>query len=175
MAKITFILGGARSGKSTYALELAKNSGVSVAFIATCQGLDKEMASRIASHKGSRPGHWRTFEEPRDIGKILEKINGKFECVIIDCMTLLVSNLMLAGYDRDLIEKRIGDMMKALKNINAKTIIVSNEVGLGIVPKNKLGRDFRDIAGRINQIVAGKADEVIFMVSGIPAKIKGRR
>ncbi|MDD2688801.1 MAG: bifunctional adenosylcobinamide kinase/adenosylcobinamide-phosphate guanylyltransferase [Candidatus Omnitrophica bacterium] len=174
MAKITFILGGARSGKSTYALKLAGKFN-QVAFIATCEGLDKEMKERINLHKKSRPNHWKTFEEPKDIILALKNIGSNFQCAIIDCLTLLVSNLILAGHSKDSITDKITHVLTYLERKKIKVIIVSNEVGLGIVPKNKLSRNFRDIAGKINQIVAAKADEVIFMVSGIPVKIKRQK
>ncbi|MDD5692026.1 MAG: bifunctional adenosylcobinamide kinase/adenosylcobinamide-phosphate guanylyltransferase [Candidatus Omnitrophica bacterium] len=174
MGKITLILGGARSGKSTYALSLAKKYK-KVAFIATCQGLDKEMRERIMLHKESRPKNWETFEEPRDLVKLSGKINNTFDCILIDCLTLLVSNLILTGDKQDKIIKKITALLSALARKKAKIILVSNEVGLGLVPSNKLGREFRDIAGRVNQLVADKADEVFFTVSGIALKIKGGR
>lgn len=172
MAKIIFILGGARSGKSTYALELARKNKKKVAFIATCQALDKEMAQRIRFHKKARPRNWQNFEEPCKVSGLLNKIGAKFEVILIDCLTLLVSNLMLKGLKEDAIIQEINNILSALNKIEGKAIIVSNEVGSGIVPQSKLGRDFRDIAGKINQIVAKKSDEVFFMVSGIPTKIK---
>ncbi|MGB4521568.1 MAG: bifunctional adenosylcobinamide kinase/adenosylcobinamide-phosphate guanylyltransferase [Candidatus Omnitrophota bacterium] len=172
MGKITFILGGTRSGKSAYALGLAKKYR-SVAFIATCQALDNEMTRRIKLHKASRPKHWETFEESRDVASLLKKMNNKFDCIIIDCLTLLVSNLLLDSESVKLIESRIEKMLANLKSKNAHALIVSNEVGLGLVPANKLGRDFRDITGKVNQIVAIRADEVFFMASGIPLKLKG--
>lgn len=171
MNKITFILGGARSGKSSYALELAKKHK-NVAFIATCQALDEEMKKRIKLHQNSRPRHWRTFEESQDVVSILKKMHNKFDCIIIDCLTLLVSNLLLDSEDIKSIESKIEKILTDLKNKNAHVLIVSNEVGLGVVPANKLGRDFRDIAGKINQVVAGKADEVFFIASGIPLELK---
>ncbi|MDD5108950.1 MAG: bifunctional adenosylcobinamide kinase/adenosylcobinamide-phosphate guanylyltransferase [Candidatus Omnitrophica bacterium] len=172
MNKITLILGGARSGKSSYALTLAKRYK-KVAFIATCQGQDKEMRQRIKLHKEARPKHWDTFEEPRNLKKVIEGINNKFECILIDCLTLLVSNFILAGEKEPKIFKELDELLSILVKKRVKIIIVSNEVGLGLVPVNKLGRDFRDIAGKVNQFVAAKAKEVIFMVSGIPLKIKG--
>ena len=171
MAKIIFILGGARSGKSTYALTLAKKESKKVAFIATCQALDKEMTQRIQRHRKTRPKDWQIFEEPYDVAGLLNKIGTKFELVLIDCLTLLVSNLMLKGFRESAIKKEFNRILSALNKTNAKVIIVSNEVGLGIVPQNKLARDFRDIAGKVNQVVAAKSDEVFFMVAGIPAKI----
>lgn len=171
MGKITFILGGARSGKSIYAIELAKRYR-RVAFVATCNALDKEMRKRIELHRKIRPKHWETFELIQDTPKFLREIGSKFEMIIIDCMTLLVSNLILKGLREDVIEEEIEKMISVLKKIKSSSIIVSNEVGLGIVPKNRLARDFRDIAGRINQIVAYNADNVFFMFSGLPLKLK---
>jgi adenosylcobinamide kinase/adenosylcobinamide-phosphate guanylyltransferase len=175
MAKIIFILGGARSGKSTFALKLAKKDKRKVAFIATCQALDKEMAERIKFHKKMRPGYWQTFEEPYKVSGLLKKIGAKFDVILIDCFTLFVSNLMLRGLKKDAITKEVNNILVALTKTKTKAIIVSNEVGLGIVPQNKLARDFRDMAGKINQTVARKSDEVFFMVSGIPIKIKGEK
>lgn len=172
MGKITFILGGTRSGKSHFAVELAKQSGGRIAFIATCLPADGEMQKRIVLHKKSRPVEWPTFEEGEDISSLLKKIDGKFEIVIIDCLTLLISNLILKKLSERIIKIKINQMIKALLKTKMKAIIVSNEVGLGLVPINKLARDFRDIAGRMNQSVASKAKEVFFLVSGIPWKIK---
>ena len=173
MNKITLILGGARSGKSTYALSLAKKHK-KVAFIATCQGLDKEMRERIKLHKESRPKHWETFEEPKDLAKLLGKISNSFDCILIDCLTLLVSNLVLAGDGQEAVIKNIEDLLFVLRKKRARIILVSNEVGLGLVPPNKLGREFRDIAGKVNQIAASNASEVLFMVAGLPMNIKGK-
>lgn len=171
MGKIIFVLGGARSGKSAYALKIAGKDG-RTAFIATAKPLDSEMKKRIASHKKTRPKHWKTFECQRNIAGLIGKIGLKFDTIIIDCLTLLVSGLMLDGLKENAIKNEINSILKILKQIKADCIIVSNEVGLGIVPENKLGRDFRDIAGRMNQITADKANEVIFIVSGLPWKIK---
>ncbi|MCM8761689.1 MAG: bifunctional adenosylcobinamide kinase/adenosylcobinamide-phosphate guanylyltransferase [Candidatus Omnitrophica bacterium] len=173
MGRVTFILGGARSGKSSYALEIARASGRrKVAFIATCEALDNEMARRIALHKKSRPASWKTFDEPRRVAALLEKIEGKFEYIVLDCLTLLVSNLFLAGKSGGAIEKEIVRIFSALKKSGADAAIVSNEVGLGIVPERPVARGFRDIAGRVNQLAAKAADEVCLMVAGIPRRIK---
>lgn len=173
MNKIIFILGGARSGKSTFAVKLAKESGKKkIAFIATGQALDEEMKKRIMLHKKVRPVNFKTFEEPRDIEGLLRKITGKFDLIIIDCLTLFVSNLLLKKYKEEEIYKKMGGILALLNKMNAKTIIISNEVGLGIVPGSKLGRDFRDIAGKVNQLTAQKVNNVFFMVSGIPWRIK---
>jgi len=172
VGKITFILGGARSGKSSYALKIAKDAGGKVAFIATAQAKDAEMKKRIALHKNSRPRGWKTFEEAREPSLILKNIGAKFNVIIIDCLTLMVSNLILSGHKDTVIKNRIHAMLGALEEIKAQSIIVSNEVGLGIVPENKLARAFRDVAGTVNQIVADKSDNVFFLVSGIPWRIK---
>ncbi len=173
MGKITFILGGARSGKSSYALKMAQKRHKKVAFIATCEPKDLEMKKRIAAHKNFRPKNWQTFEEPKDIYGLLKSIGDKFELIILDCLTLWVSNLLLKGLNEEKLIDEIQRILDLLKKIKAKSVIVSNEVGLGIVPGNKLSRDFRDITGKINQIVAKKAEEVIFMASGLSLKIKG--
>ncbi len=172
MSKITFILGGARSGKSRFAAKLAKEQGKKVAFIATCQALDKEMEKRIVLHRKTRPGSWQTFEEPREITRLLKRIGCKFDITIIDCLTLLVSNLLLKGLKENEIERRVSQMFSVIKKNKGQAIIVSNEVGLSIVPQSPMARQFRDLAGRINQIAAGESDNVFFMVSGLPLKVK---
>ncbi len=172
MGKITFILGGARSGKSSHSLKLAGAVRGKVAFVATCAPLDKEMQQRIEKHKSSRPVNWQTFEERQNLPALIARIGPKFRVIIIDCLTLYLTNLLLAGLDEETIERNIGQLLQTLKTVKSKTLIVSNEVGLGIVPNNRLGRMFRDLAGRINQIVAEKSDEIIFMVSGLPLKVK---
>ncbi|MFH1190719.1 MAG: bifunctional adenosylcobinamide kinase/adenosylcobinamide-phosphate guanylyltransferase [Candidatus Omnitrophota bacterium] len=171
MNKMTLILGGARSGKSSYALSLAKRYK-KVAFIATCQGLDKEMRQRIKVHKETRPKHWETFEEPKELVKLIGKLSCHFDCIIIDCLTLLVSNLILAGDKQEQVFEKIKALLFVLGKKKAKIILVSNEVGLGLVPVNKLGREFRDIAGRVNQIAAQEASQVFFMAAGLSLKIK---
>ncbi len=172
MAKITFILGAARSGKSRLAVKMAGQEGGRIAFIATCRPRDPEMKKRIQLHKKSRPRNWKTFENPKDITLLLNAIGPKFNLIIIDCLTLLVSGFMLDGLKENAIKTEINKMLAALKKINAQSIIVSNEVGLGIVPENKLARDFRDIAGRVNQLVAAKSDAAFFVFTGIPLKLK---
>ncbi|MDD2679456.1 MAG: bifunctional adenosylcobinamide kinase/adenosylcobinamide-phosphate guanylyltransferase [Candidatus Omnitrophica bacterium] len=172
MGKVILILGGARSGKSTYALSLAgKNK--QVAFIATGQGLDREMRGRILRHQEARPRHWKTFEEPRDLAALITRIGNGFDCIIIDCLTLLVSNLILAKHKEKVILEKCAALFLRLSRKKAKVILVSNEVGSGIVPLTKLGRDFRDIAGKVNQLAAKEAKEVYFLSAGIPLKIKG--
>jgi adenosylcobinamide kinase/adenosylcobinamide-phosphate guanylyltransferase len=171
MNKITLILGGARSGKSSYALSLAKKYR-KVAFVATCQGLDQEMRERIRRHQQTRPKSWKTFEETKELTSLLIKIGNNFDCILIDCLTLLVSNLILSRHKEAETLKKIEILLGTLRKNKAKVILVANEVGLGLVPRNKLGRNFRDIAGKVNQIIAKEADEVFFTVSGIPMRVK---
>jgi len=172
MGKITFILGGTRSGKSSFAVKLAEESAKKTAFIATCVPYDDEMQTRVMLHKKERSSEWATFEEPKELAILLKNINNQFETVIIDCITLFVTNLIMDNLDDNVINDRITQMMLALKDVNYDTYIVSNEVGLGIVPDNALARRFRDIAGKVNQLIASHADNVFFMVSGIPMKVK---
>ncbi|MBL7069422.1 MAG: bifunctional adenosylcobinamide kinase/adenosylcobinamide-phosphate guanylyltransferase [Candidatus Omnitrophica bacterium] len=168
-----FIVGGARSGKSRYAQALAKRISKKVAFIATCTPQDKEMKKRIALHQKARPRHWKVIEEPREIKSILPGLKEKFDVVIIDCLGLLISNFLSTGLNERAIEKEITLIAGFLSKAKFTSIVVSNEVGGGIVPGNALARRFRDLAGFSNQIMAKRADRVIFMQSGIPMKIKG--
>lgn len=165
---IIFITGGARSGKSQYAVSMAKETGEEVTFVATCIPADNEMSQRIEEHKKMRPKEWHTVTEGLNLPKTIAKITTPV--IIIDCLTLWVSNLMEAK--KDVVEASKG-MFHALKKVKGTVIIVSNEVGDGIVPNNRLAREFRDMAGVVNQWMAQVADEVYLMVVGIPIKIKG--
>jgi adenosylcobinamide kinase/adenosylcobinamide-phosphate guanylyltransferase len=172
----TFILGGARSGKSSYAQELAGRLGRRVLYVATAEALDDEMRSRIEAHKRSRPSTWATIEAPRDVAEAIRSKTGDAEVVVIDCLTLLVANLM-GGEDeigqwRDRVAAEVERLIALVDMIPSHFIIVSNEVGLGVVPANPLARAYRDILGEANQMIAGRADEVCFMVAGIPVPIK---
>lgn len=169
---VTFILGGARSGKSSYALELAKEGQEKVAFIATCVNQDKEMKEKIKKHKLSRPQNWKLVEEGRNIASVLPQIVNKYRVILIDCLGLWVSNLLLDELKDNEIEKKFHDLLDAILGIKTRIILISNEVGSGIVPDNLLARRFRDLLGSLNQMIAKKADEVIFMQCGIPIKIK---
>ncbi len=175
MGRFIFILGGVRSGKSRYALELAKRLSKKVLYIATCTGasLDSEMNKRIALHKKTRPKYWRTIEAGSNINSLLMKFNDRYNVIIIDCMGLLVSNLLEQGLTDKKIYDTFKDMPKVISRSKCATIVVSNEAGGGIVPDNYLARRFRDLLGLVNQIMAGCADKVIFMQSGIPITIKG--
>jgi adenosylcobinamide kinase / adenosylcobinamide-phosphate guanylyltransferase len=180
MAKITLILGGARCGKSSYAQQLAKDSGKSVTFVATAEALDDEMAERIQEHKSERPVAWQTLEAPLDIASHAKGIQS--EVVILDCITLLVSNLMMQFVEDDIVkdmhfmqatQKEIEELLSAIRKSSQHWIIISNEVGLGLVPPYQMGRVYRDGLGWANQSLARMADSVLFLVAGIPMKIKG--
>ncbi|MDD5436403.1 MAG: bifunctional adenosylcobinamide kinase/adenosylcobinamide-phosphate guanylyltransferase [Candidatus Omnitrophica bacterium] len=171
MGHITFVVGGARSGKSSYAVGLASKAK-KAAFIATCEALDREMALRIKKHRRDRPGSWTTYEEPRELAALVNSLHAGHDFVLIDCLTLFVSNLILKKRKPGEIERHINSVIKALKKRKSPSVIVSNEVGLGIVPNTRLGRDFRDVAGSINKVVAERSDRMVFMISGIPWRIK---
>jgi len=173
IGKIIFITGGVRSGKSKYATTLAKNRASEVIFLATAIAKDEEMKKRIEEHKKSRPDRWRTIEETKDISSILLDIQPPCELVIIDCLTFFVSNLLLEGVNEETILQEIKKIVDTMLQVDYTIIVVSNEVGGGIVPDNELGRKFRDIIGMANQIVAESAHEVYLIVSGIPVKLKG--
>jgi len=172
MKKLILILGGARSGKSSYAVELVKKFKKKVVFIATAAPSDEEIKKRIELHKTSRPKQWKLIEEGKDISPILPVLKDKYEVVLIDCLGLLVSNLLADNLTGEEIEIRIKKLVDAILKVNLTAIIVSNEVGSGIVPVNALARRFRDLLGLSNQMIAKKADKVIFMRAGIPVIIK---
>ena len=175
MTKFIFILGGARSGKSHYAIKLAKGLSRKVAYIATCTHLDKEMKERIKLHKNSRPRHWKVVEEGKEISSTLNKLKNRYDIVIIDCLGLFVSNLLSENLKDSQILIVLRNLAQCISKSEDLTILVSNEVGSGIVPENPLARRFRDLLGLANQTMAKNADEVIFMQSGIPIMIKGGR
>ncbi|MFH1305993.1 MAG: bifunctional adenosylcobinamide kinase/adenosylcobinamide-phosphate guanylyltransferase [Candidatus Omnitrophota bacterium] len=174
MKKFVFILGGARSGKSGYAVKLAKKIRKKTVFIATAVASDKEMAERIALHRASRPRQWKLIEEGSEINLALAGIKSRYGVVLIDCLGLLISNLMAGGLEEKDIEKKIKKLISTVQTTAAVVLVVSNDVGGGIVPENALARKFRDVLGRANQMMAEKADEVIFMQAGIPVFLKGR-
>lgn len=173
--KIIFITGGARSGKSGYAVGLAKKNYRKVVFIATAEPGDGEMIERIRKHRVSRPAHWKVIEEGRDIGASLRCIRRRFDVVLIDCLGIWISNLMGENLKDREIEKKIKDFVRTVLKTSSDIIIVSNEVGSGIVPDNPLARRFRDLLGLANQEIAMVSDEVFLMISRIPVKIKGGR
>lgn len=169
--RIIFITGGVRSGKSRLAVEMAESYGKNVVFLATCEAKDSEMERRIELHKESRPKIWQTIEEPLDLASAFKKIPNTTDAVIVDCLTLLVTNLVLSGKNDDTIIKHIENSVDSIKNSDLTVIFVTNEVGMGIVPDNELARNFRDTAGKINQLVARASDEAYLMVSGLKLKL----
>ena len=204
--KFILILGGARSGKSKFAQDLAKSLGEKVLFVATGAPLDEEMTLRIEAHKRSRPKSWRTLEISVNVGQSLPRESGDAEVVLLDCLTLLVSNVILKplnfGSSEGAVEDNYICSLKAspsrhrerceaiseaetqvmteleqlidfIDKYKGTFIVVSNEVGLGLVPENKLGRVYRDLLGNANQFLAQRATDVYFMAAGIPLKIKG--
>ncbi|MFA6079812.1 MAG: bifunctional adenosylcobinamide kinase/adenosylcobinamide-phosphate guanylyltransferase [Candidatus Omnitrophota bacterium] len=173
MSRIIFVLGGARSGKSRYASLMAKRSGQKTVFIATATALDDEMRERIRLHKISRPKDWSLIEEPLDLRRCMLTLKPVYGTALIDCLGLWISNLLMTGMKDTSIEKMIKGFVEAARKAKAGTvIIVSNEVGSGIVPADPLSRRFRDLIGLANQAVAEKADDVFFMHAGIPVKLK---
>ncbi len=171
MGKIIFITGGAKSGKSAYALDMA-NRGMAdkKVFIATAESFDSEMQERIKKHRNERGTDWQTIEEPLDVIRALIQTRDNKGSVILDCLTLWLSNVM---HDRTDPEAAFEELIDELKQSrSADLFIVSNEVGMGIVPENNLARRFRDLAGMLNQRVAAAADEVVLVTVGIPLKIK---
>ena len=170
--RLSLVLGGARSGKSSFALKLANRKGKEKFYLATAEAFDEEMKKRIEHHKKKRTGSWKTIEEALDITGVLKKLRSQCDVVVIDCMTLWLSNLLHQGYDDEAIAIKTKELLDTIKGNDYLLIAVSNEVGMGIVPDNKLARDFRDLAGRLNQEMAAAADEVYFLLSGIPQKIK---
>jgi adenosylcobinamide kinase/adenosylcobinamide-phosphate guanylyltransferase len=176
--QIILLLGGARSGKSHYAQQLAGQLGDKVLFVATGEPLDEEMQARIAEHRKNRPKSWRTLEIPSGISKGIEKRICDAEVVVIDCLTLLVSNLLRDEPDYPEAEKRvtseINQLIAVMDKLDASFVIVSNEVGMGLVPETKLGRIYRDLLGKANQLLASHATEVYLMVACLPVRVKGQ-
>jgi adenosylcobinamide kinase/adenosylcobinamide-phosphate guanylyltransferase len=211
MGRLTFILGGARSGKSTFAERLASQHSERVAYVATAQALDDEMAARIIEHRQKRPESWRTLEIPVNVGQAIRSDPPNAEVIVLDCLTLLVSNLLLmnsdnleesperysdnehfsvderlsdAEYKSELehlstkyilktsrVDQEINELQEVIRDSSADWILVSNEVGMGLVPPYPQGRIYRDLLGWANQRMASMADRVYFMVAGIPMRL----
>lgn len=173
---ISFILGGARSGKSALAEKKAQASGLSVRYLATAQVWDQEMAERIAHHKASRPSQWPTTEAPLDILPVIRRhVQERRGCLLLDCLTLWMTNLLLLDDEYRLQADQAALLALLQQEIPGHLILVSNEVGQGIVPENKLARRFVDESGRLHQRIAALADEVIFVTAGIPQVLKSPR
>ena len=178
MGQVALILGGVRSGKSRFAQDLARQlGGEDVLFVATAEACDDEMSRRIDMHRQSRPAAWRTLEQPRDTGRVIAGIETPPCVILLDCLTLLVSNIVLqCDEDGDSPEHRmraeIADLIDVVKQRESTMIIVSGEVGMGLVPENRIGRLFRDLLGWANQLIAREATSTYLMVAGFPINVK---
>ncbi len=172
----TFILGGARSGKSSYAEKLAENSGLEVVYIATAQVYDDEFAERISLHRQRRPAHWQLIEEPFFLAKTLRDNACAERMLLVDCLTLYLAQWLCpdchAPEHKSWPEER-AELLSTLNSLSGQVILVSNEVGLGIVPMGEINRHYQDEAGRLNQAVAAISDQAVFMAAGLPLKLKG--
>jgi adenosylcobinamide kinase/adenosylcobinamide-phosphate guanylyltransferase len=170
---VTLVLGGVRSGKSRYAQQLAEQSR-RVVFVATAKVTDDEMRTKIQRHREDRPKEWLTVEEPLDLPKVLAEHELDCEVIVVDCLTIFAANLLEAeGEDNGAIERRAEALCQALRAVQCSVVLVSNEVGSGVVPAYPLGRRYRDLLGEINQKVARIADDVVLMVAGLPLALKG--
>ena len=172
------ILGGARSGKSRYAEINASESGLKVIYVATAQALDDEMQQRITHHQQQRPAHWQLIEEPIDLVSVIKNNINDQTCILVDCLTLWLSNQLCSDKHKLQFENNIDDLinlMVEIKRTKGKVIFVSNEISMGIVPMGEVNRQFVDEAGRLHQRLAEVCDNVILMVAGIPSHIKGKR
>jgi len=169
-----FVIGGCRSGKSRQALEIADGLPGNIrTFIATCIPRDDEMHLRVEQHRKERSKNWQTVEVPINLAPAIVDQSRQADVLLIDCLTLWISNLMLETDDDEKIHDEINNLIPALESAVCPVVLVSNEVGGGIVPENKLSRRFRDLVGLTNQAIAGYAARVVWMVAGIPVKIKG--
>lgn len=173
MSRVTLVTGGARSGKSRFAEGLAERFAPVRGYLATGQAGDTEMADRIARHRGRRGSDWETVEEPLKVTEALLRTDGCFSVVLLDCVTLWLSNLLFLreGGAADALSQ-VGEFTDSFAALKTPLIIVTNEVGMGIVPEHPLARTFRDLAGEANEMIAAKADEVYVTISGLPLKLK---
>lgn len=175
MSKKILITGGCRSGKSRHALTLARDIPGDKLYVATAEALDSEMTERIKKHQQEREAEWETHEEPVDLTSVFTRLENRAGVLVLDCLTLWLSNLLGKNLENDAIFLEASRLMDQSEKMQCQVIFVTNEVGAGIVPENKLARDFRDLMGGVNQLVAKRCDEVIHMVSGIPVTIKADR
>lgn len=164
---IELVIGGARSGKSSHAERRAHDTGLRVIYVATATAHDSEMVDRIAHHRQRRPAHWQTIEEPLALATLLQREAKPATCLLVDCLTLWLTNLLLANR-----EPEIDRLLAALPALPGEIVLVSNEVGWGIVPENALARRFRDEQGRLNQRIAALADNVTLVAAGLPLVLK---
>jgi len=170
-SKLILVFGGAASGKSQAALELA-GKGSPRAFVATGQALDREMAERIARHRTTRSVDWRTVEVPVALAAWFRRHGSGYRTIVLDCLTLWLSNLQGKRVRDTGVSGRVADLLDAVRATTARVIVVSNELGLGLVPAGRFARSFRDLAGRVNQQIAAEADEVYLVISGLSLRLK---
>ncbi|KQQ76725.1 bifunctional adenosylcobinamide kinase/adenosylcobinamide-phosphate guanylyltransferase [Acinetobacter sp. Leaf130] len=171
---LQLILGGARSGKSRLAEQTAISMQLAVTYVATAQALDSEMQSRIAHHQNQRPADWSLVEEPLFLAKTLQKIDQPNQIILVDCLTLWLTNLLLLD-DQNVQEFECEQLLKVLPKLQSEIILVSNETGLGVVPLGEISRRFVDEAGRLHQALGQIADKVVFCVAGFPMILKGEK
>nr|CAD6413405.1 bifunctional adenosylcobinamide kinase/adenosylcobinamide-phosphate guanylyltransferase [Rhizobium sp. Q54] len=169
-ARTVLILGGARSGKSAFAERMARETRLDRHYVATGQAYDDEMRDRIERHRSDRGTGWATHEVRTELVECLRQIDSDRHVVLVDCLTLWLTNLMMANAD---ISPAVEGLAEHLRSHSGRLLLVSNEVGLGIVPDNRMAREFRDHAGRLHQQIAAVADEVYFVAAGLPLKMKG--
>jgi adenosylcobinamide kinase/adenosylcobinamide-phosphate guanylyltransferase len=170
---VTLVLGGVRSGKSCYAQQLAEQWD-RVVFVATAKKTDDEMRRKIERHRADRPEGWLTVEEPLELVTVLAQHGADCDVIVVDCLTIFTANLLEAeGEDRSAIDRRVEELCDGLRAANCAVVLVSNEVGSGVVPAYELGRRYRDLLGEINQRVARVAADVVLMVAGLPLALKG--
>jgi len=176
MSNLHLILGGARSGKSALAEKLAAESGLPVTYIATAQVYDREFGQRVEHHKDRRPTHWQTIEQPFNLGQSLQEHAGIGKCIIVDCLTLWLAQCICPDCERpgnlNWPDER-QTLLQSLANLPGMILLVSNEVGMGIVPLGEINRQFQDEQGRLNQAIAQIADKVSFVAAGLPLALKG--
>jgi adenosylcobinamide kinase/adenosylcobinamide-phosphate guanylyltransferase len=173
--RLTLVLGGARSGKSAHARKLAEDRGSAVLFVATAEPVDDEMAERIARHREERPGGWRTLEAPRGIGPAIERHAGAADLILVDCLSVLAGNIFSVedtAAAESALSKELDLLLEVYERSAAEWILVSNEVGMGVVPAYPLGRTYRDALGRAHQRLARRADEAYLLVAGLALRLK---
>jgi len=173
MGRTIFITGGARSGKSRLAEELALGCGAPLCYLATGSAGDGEMGERIARHRARRGDAWMTVEEPTDLAVAISAQDGGVNAILVDCVTFWLTNLLLQSGEPARVLEEVTALTRQIPLLRTPLILVSNEVGMGIVPENALARTFRDLAGEANEILARAADEVYVTISGLPLKLKG--
>lgn len=170
IAMKTLILGGARSGKSHYAQQLAQQSGLPVIYVATATADDEEMRLRIEQHQHERPASWQLVEEPLQLASLIQQYNDKQVCLLVDCLTLWMSNQL--AYKADGVTQAVDHLLSSVKYFSSELVIVSNEVGMGIVPMGELSRQFVDESGRLHQRLAQECDRVVMTIAGLPQILK---